>query len=91
MSELGIETVGQLAATPLPRLEAAFGEKEAQWLYGLARGVTGAHAGWWVARVASTASPTCWLVRLAAPSVAALWLPDSPRLHPTGGRNRFGI
>lgn len=42
MGALGIETVGQLAATPLPRLEAAFGEKEARWLYGLARGVTGA-------------------------------------------------
>ena len=41
MSELGIETVGQLAATPFARLEAAFGEKEARWLAGLAVGVTG--------------------------------------------------
>ncbi|KAL4434375.1 hypothetical protein ABPG75_000816 [Micractinium tetrahymenae] len=40
MSELGIETVGELAATPLPRLEAVFGEKDAQWLAALARGVT---------------------------------------------------
>ena len=40
-SELGIETVGELAAMPLPRLESAFGEKDAQWLHALALGVTG--------------------------------------------------
>lgn len=40
-SELGITTVGELAAVPLPRLESAFGEKDAQWLYAVARGVTG--------------------------------------------------
>lgn len=40
-SELGIATVGELAAVPLPRLESCFGEKDAQWLYALARGVTG--------------------------------------------------
>lgn len=41
MSELGIGTVGELVATPLPRLEAVFGEKDAQWLATLARGITG--------------------------------------------------
>lgn len=44
MAELGIKTVGELAATPLPRLEAAFGDKDAAWLAALARGVTGALA-----------------------------------------------
>ncbi|PRW58740.1 DNA polymerase eta isoform B [Chlorella sorokiniana] len=39
-SELGITTVGELAAVPLPRLESAFGDKDAQWLYAVARGVT---------------------------------------------------
>ncbi len=42
-SELGISTVGELAAVPLPRLESAFGKKDAQWLFAVARGVTG---GW---------------------------------------------
>lgn len=41
MSELGIGTVGELASTPLPRLEAVFGEKDAQLLAALARGITG--------------------------------------------------
>ncbi|KAL4428594.1 hypothetical protein ABPG77_008906 [Micractinium sp. CCAP 211/92] len=40
MSELGIGTVGELASTPLPRLEAVFGEKDAQLLAALARGIT---------------------------------------------------
>jgi hypothetical protein len=44
MSELGIETVGQLAATPQPRLEAAFGDKDAAWLASLARGISGRFA-----------------------------------------------
>ena len=44
MSDLGIKTVGQLAATPLQRLEAAFGDKDALWLYALARGVV--TGGW---------------------------------------------
>lgn len=49
MDTLHIETVGQLAATPLPRLEAAFGDKDAQWLFGLARGITGrVWVGGWV-------------------------------------------
>jgi hypothetical protein len=42
MAQLGIEIVGQLAAVPLSRLEAAFGDKDAAWLFALARGVTGA-------------------------------------------------
>lgn len=40
MTDLGIETVGQLAATPPARLAAAFGERDARWLEALARGVT---------------------------------------------------
>ena len=44
-TELGIATVGELAAVPLPRLESAFGDKDAQWLYAVARGVTGKRAG----------------------------------------------
>ena len=61
MGALGIETVGQLAATPLPRLEAAFGEKEARWLYGLARGVTGARVEGWLSehRVRRPAAARC--------------------------------
>ena len=38
MSTLGISTVGELAAVPLPRLEAAVGEETAAWLSKLARG-----------------------------------------------------
>ncbi|KAL4860199.1 DNA polymerase eta [Chlorella vulgaris] len=40
MSELGISTVGELAAVPLPRLEAAFGDKDSQWLAAVAHGIT---------------------------------------------------
>jgi hypothetical protein len=38
MSTLGITTVGELAAVPLPRLEAAVGEETAAWLSKLSRG-----------------------------------------------------
>lgn len=41
VSRLQIETVGELAATPLHKLQAAFGEKDAQWLQALAHGITG--------------------------------------------------
>lgn len=67
-AELGIETVGQLAATPLPRLEAAFGEKDAQWLAALARGITGeAQAGRLSSRLPAGASVLgCLLCDLSA-------------------------
>lgn len=38
-AELGIETVGQLSAVTLNRLESTFGEKDGRWLFGLARGI----------------------------------------------------
>lgn len=38
-SDLGLETVGQLTAVPLSKLEALYGEKDAQWLFALCRGV----------------------------------------------------
>jgi DNA polymerase eta len=38
-SDLKIETVGELAAFPLNKLENVFGEKDGRWLYSLARGI----------------------------------------------------
>jgi DNA polymerase eta len=38
-TDLNIETVGQLAAIPLNKLETVFGEKDGRWLFGLARGI----------------------------------------------------
>ena len=37
--ELKVETVGQLSALSLAKLEATFGDKDGQWLFNLARGV----------------------------------------------------
>ncbi len=37
--DLNIETVGQLAAVPLNKLENVFGEKDGLWLFSLARGI----------------------------------------------------
>lgn len=38
-TDLNIETVGQLAAVPMNKLEHAFGEKDGRWLFSLARGI----------------------------------------------------
>lgn len=59
MSELGISTVGELAAVPLPRLEAAFGDKDAQWLAAVAHGITGRLAGGGRTRAGSVLSHMC--------------------------------
>jgi hypothetical protein len=59
MSELGISTVGELAAVPLPRLEAAFGDKDAQWLAAVARGITGRLTGRGRSRACSLLSHMC--------------------------------
>lgn len=41
MAKLSVSTVGELAAIPLPRLEAALGVQDAQWLQRLAQGKDG--------------------------------------------------
>ena len=38
-TDLNIETVGQLAAVPMNKLEQVFGEKDGRWLFSLARGI----------------------------------------------------
>ena len=50
---MGLATAGQLAALPIPRLEARFSEADAQWLYKLARGCDTEEVGLSAADVAS--------------------------------------
>lgn len=38
-TDLNLQTVGQLAAVPMNKLEQTFGEKDGRWLFSLARGI----------------------------------------------------